>query len=196
MQHFNRRRFLKGTVTALLAMLPAFVIGFERNKLRTTARRRFLRPPGALPEDQFLKQCIGCFKCATACPNSCIEMAGFAQGLKNVHTPMIFPRKQACTLCMRCTEVCPTGALQLVSRDKEVVAEKVKMGVAVIETALCFSYYGRTCGVCYRACPYPGKALSVGLLEQPVIDPDHCVGCGLCEQACIHMPQAIRIQAI
>lgn len=196
MVKINRKRFLIGGLTALLAMVPTLVIGFKRNKLREAARRRFLRPPGALAESDFLKQCIGCFKCATACPNSCIEMAGFEHGFKNVHTPMVLPRKQACTLCMRCTEVCPTGALQRVEADKEEISKKVKMGVAVIEPALCFSYYGRTCGVCYRACPYPGKALSVGLLEQPTIDPDHCVGCGLCEQACIHMPQAIRIQAV
>ena len=189
----NRKRFMKSSVTALVAMVPMLFVGAKR---RVRTRRRFLRPPGALEEEQFLDQCIGCFKCATACPNSCIEMAGFEHGFTAVHTPVISPRKRGCTLCMRCTEVCPTGALQLISRDKEVVSEKVKMGVAVVEEGLCFSYYGRTCGVCYRACPYPGKALSVGMLEQPVVNPDHCVGCGLCEQACIHMPQAIRITPV
>ena len=47
--------------------------------------------------------------------------------------------------------------------------------------------------VCYRACPLPGKAMTISLLEQPTIHADKCVGCGLCEQACIHMPQAIRV---
>ena len=171
-------------------MLPISFIGIKR---RPQKRRRFLRPPGALVEEDFKKQCIGCFKCATACPNACIEMAGFEFGFANVHTPIVVPRKRGCTLCMRCTEVCPTGALQKIARDKQSIGERVRMGKAKVDEGLCFSYYGRTCGVCYRACPFPGKALSVGLYEQPKVDPDYCVGCGLCEQACIHMPQAIRV---
>jgi formate hydrogenlyase subunit 6/NADH:ubiquinone oxidoreductase subunit I len=35
--------------------------------------------------------------------------------------------------------------------------------------------------------------MKLGLFEKPEVNPEHCVGCGLCEQACIHMPQAIRV---
>ena len=69
----------------------------------------------------------------------------------------------------------------------------VDMGKAVLSEDICYSYAGRTCGACYRACPLPGKAMTIGLLEQPTVHIEHCIGCGLCEQACIHMPQAIRI---
>lgn len=187
----NRRRFLFALVSVLLLFTPVFYIAAKR-KLR--ARRRFLRPPGALKEKDFKKQCIGCFKCATACPNDCIEMAGIEYGFENIHTPIVVPRSKACTLCMRCTEVCPTGALTETSRDMDVVKEEVKMGTAILDPDLCYSYHGRTCGVCYRACPYPGVAMSIGMFEQPTVHEDQCVGCGLCEQACIHMPQAIRIK--
>lgn len=186
----NRRRFLFAILTALLFFTPVFFIAVRRVGFR---KRRFLRPPGALAEPEFKKQCIGCFKCATACPNDCIEMASFQYGIENVHTPVVVPRKRGCTLCMRCTEVCPTGALQEISRDMAVVAKSVKMGTAKVDPDLCFSFAGRTCGVCYRACPLPGKALTVGQYEQPTVHVDQCVGCGLCEQACIHMPQAIRV---
>jgi len=189
----NRRRFVLALLSAVVLFIPIFYIAAKRNIRR---RRRFLRPPGALAEEQFKKQCIGCFKCATACPNDCIEMAGFEHGFENVHTPNIVARSKACTLCMRCTEVCPTGALTEISRNLEVVHKEVKMGTAIVDEDLCFSYHGRTCGVCYRACPFPGKALKVGLYEQPTVNPDLCVGCGLCEQACIHMPQAIRIKSV
>ena len=186
----NRRGLLKSLLTAAFALSPALFIAAKRKKY---SRRRFLRPPGALVEHEFKDQCIGCFKCATACPNDCIEMAGMDYGWDNIHTPVIVPRSQACILCMRCNEVCPTGALQEISRDKKVIQKTVKMGIAKVNEELCFSYHGRTCGVCFRACPYAGTALTVGQYEQPTVHPEHCVGCGLCEQACIHMPQAIRV---
>ncbi len=177
--------------SAIAFFLPVYWIALKQVK---KVRRRFLRPPGALAEVDFKKQCIGCFKCATACPNDCIEMAGFEYGFENIHTPVINPRSKGCTLCMRCTEVCPTGALKEISRDKEIYSKEVKMGTAFLDKDLCYSYHGRTCGVCYRACPLPGKAMTIGLFEQPTVNADQCVGCGLCEQACVHMPQAIRIK--
>jgi MauM/NapG family ferredoxin protein len=190
----NRRRFIVALISSILFLLPVIFIG-TRRKLKNT-RTRFLRPPGALPEDEFKKQCIGCYKCATACPNDCIEMAGFEYGEENVHTPVINPRNRGCIQCMICTEVCPTGALQETKKDHISIFDNAKMGLAVVDENLCYSYFGRTCGVCYRACPYQNKALSVGLFEQPTVNPDFCTGCGLCEQACIHMPQAIRIVPI
>jgi len=187
----NRRRFIVALLSGLIFLTPVFFIGF-RKKLKRR-KQRFLRPPGALAELDFKQQCIGCYKCATACPNNCIEMAGFEYGEENVHTPVINPRNRGCIQCMICTQVCPTGALQPISTSEEDILKNSKMGLAVIDESLCFSYFGRTCGVCYRACPYPGKAITVGLFEQPKINADYCTGCGLCEQACIHMPQAIRI---
>jgi NAD-dependent dihydropyrimidine dehydrogenase PreA subunit len=93
---------------------------------------------------------------------------------------------------MACTQVCPTEALRPIEAGEEGMLQ-VKMGVAVVSFDVCYSYAGRTCGVCYRACPLPGKAMRLGLMETPIINPDQCTGCGLCEQSCVHMPQAIRV---
>lgn len=153
---------------------------------------RYLRPPGALAESDFLKACINCGQCGEVCPNRAIKFFGFANGLKSVGTPYITPREQACILCMKCGDACPSGAIQPIKREAKEIVDKVDMGHAVVDRDLCLSYQGKTCGVCYRACPLPDVAIRVGMLEQPHVK-DACVGCGLCERSCIQMPQAIRI---
>jgi len=184
-----RRGFLLSF--ALGAAAPLVLPLIDRLPHRRTNRKR-LRPPGALDEAAFLDACIGCGQCANVCPNKCITLTGMENGVKELATPQIIARARGCIVCMACTQVCPTGALQPLEPTLEGKAA-VDMGKAVLSEDICYSYAGRTCGACYRACPLPGKAMTIGLLEQPTVHIEHCIGCGLCEQACIHMPQAIRI---
>lgn len=185
----NRATFLRTMLAG--AVLP-FLIPLVEKLPRGSRFRRYLRPPGALPEKAFLDACIGCGQCANVCPNKCITLHGLEEGLARLATPMISARSKGCILCMACTQVCPTDALAKLEPTPEGIAA-VKMGTAIVSEDVCYSFAGRTCGVCYRACPLPGKAMTLGLLEQPHVHEEYCVGCGLCEQACVHMPQAIRI---
>ncbi len=185
----NRVGFFSALLTG--AVLP-FAVLFLGKLPGTRRLRRYLRPPGAQQEEAFLSACIRCGQCANVCPNQCITLAGLETGLAGLAAPVITARAQACILCMACTQVCPTGALQPLE-PTEAGRQTVSMGTAVVLEDVCYSYAGRTCGVCYRACPLPGKAMKLGLYETPIVNPEHCVGCGLCEQACVHMPQAIRI---
>lgn len=153
---------------------------------------RYLRPPGSLPEAEFIRRCIRCGQCGEACPNRCIQFFTLGDGALSYNTPYISPREKACILCMKCGDACPTGAIQPIVRDARTIIDKVKMGRAVVDKRLCLSYQGQTCGVCYRACPLQDVAIKVGMLEQPHVL-DACVGCGLCERSCIQIPQAIRI---
>ncbi len=157
-----------------------------------SAPPRYLRPPGARAEGDFESTCIRCGQCGEVCPNRCIQFFELENGMSSYGTPYIIPRDQACILCMKCGEVCPTDAIEPVERLMEPILEQVKMGKAVVDENLCLSFQGKTCGVCYRACPLQDVAIRTGLLEQPHVL-DGCVGCGLCERSCIQLPQAIRI---
>lgn len=152
-----------------------------------------LRPPGALPGGEFESACVRCFKCGSACPNQCIEFHGLGKGLRQAFTPYLEARTRGCTLCGECAKVCPSGALRPFGSEKDDWVAEVDMGTARVNEGQCYSFHGRTCGACYRACPLAGRALKIGLYETPHIDPTQCVGCGLCEQACLHLPQAIRV---
>lgn len=185
----KRRFFLVNLFSGLFVGFLFFLI---KNTPSFFSRKRYLRPPGAGSEKNFLAQCTGCGQCASVCPNKCISMYGMEEGLGNFMTPKINARAKACTLCMACNNVCPTNALQKLPMSKE-GKRQVTMGKAILMEDICYSYAGRTCGACYRACPLQGEAMTIGLFEKPTVHFDHCVGCGLCEQACIHMPQAIRV---
>jgi Pyruvate/2-oxoacid:ferredoxin oxidoreductase delta subunit len=65
----------------------------------------------------------------------------------------------------------------------------------VLERRACIPWRGEgVCRLCYYVCPYPDSAVAlVGPQQGPLFSPEHCVGCGLCEEACPEQARAIRI---
>ncbi len=155
------------------------------------ARMGILRPPGALAEESFLQACIRCELCAQACDTACIKLFGPWEG-KLAGSPYIAAADRACNLCLQCTEVCPSGALGELFAKTE-----VRMGTAVVDERLCVSHNGTgACGACHTICPLRNKAITQGLFNKPTVHPEHCVGCGLCEEACIvHERKAIQVSS-
>ena len=180
----NRRQFLS------LATFGAVAWGSAKSH---AAPDRLL-PPGAAPSKEFAERCIRCFRCAEVCPPKAIRFDSLFN-LRGTDTPFIEAQSRACILCMKCTEVCPTGALAKTPANLEIIAAQVCMGTPVLDQKRCITW-NRTgvCRLCYYACPYPDRAVKlVGPFQVPVFDPNQCVGCGLCEEACPMRAHAIRI---
>ena len=184
----SRRTFI-GSATAGLLTFAGFLFG----KQEAHGAKLLLRPPGAKPGADFNSACVRCMRCVDACPNGCLSVHGLDAGPELALTPYIHARSRGCTLCGECAKACPTDALTPFNVSRDGWLAGVAMGTARVNKAMCFSYAGRTCGACYRACPLAGQAMTIGVFETPIVHYENCVGCGLCEQACLHLPQAIRV---
>ncbi len=150
---------------------------------------KFLRPPGAVPEKEFIDRCIRCRKCQQICPYQCISPAGALHG-DAMGTPVIQAREIPCYLCMKCPPVCPTGALKT-----DIQKADVRMGVARIDRATCLPFQGIICRACYENCPIYREAITLDQEIYPVVHPEKCVGCGICEHVCPIEPSAIVVES-
>jgi ferredoxin-type protein NapG len=214
----KRRSFLVNMIQAGAAAAAAgtIVAGFaEENR----DKQLTLRPPGALPEKDFLKTCIRCGLCVEACKNrenkiiidgnEIITLKLAAPGDNApIGTPYFTARTGPCFMCddIPCMYACPTGALtpKECENDKGKVAiDYAKMGVAVIDPSSCIAFWGLQCTACYRACPEMDKAITIEWKQNkrtgkhayriPVVHEKYCTGCGMCEQACVTEKAAIKI---
>lgn len=152
--------------------------------------RPWFRPPGAVPEAEFLDMCSRCRKCVDVCPVFCIVPAQKHMGAP-LGTPILFPNEAPCTLCGDCMDICPSGALLPVPK------EFVRIGLAHISEQTCIAYGEDHCTKCHEACPvlpnavvfpddYPGTS--------PIVDPALCTGCGLCVPSCPTTPKSIEVR--
>ncbi len=154
-----------------------------------------IRPPGALDERKFLQRCVRCGECMKVCLTNGLQPTFLEAGLEGIWTPILVPKIGYCEYrCTLCGQVCPTGAIKrLAVEDKT----KIKIGLAMIDKGRCLPYaHQKTCIVCEEVCPTPKKAIwfeKIAVknrddkeltLQQPHVDLDLCIGCGICETKC------------
>ena len=152
-----------------------------------------IRPPGALPEPDFLGRCIRCGQCMKVCPTNGLQPSWRSAGPEGMFSPVLAARRGPCEPnCNACGAVCPTGAIQSLPLEEKRWA---KLGTAVIMRESCLAWAeDKRCVVCEEVCPYgaiasvqtPGAKVAV-----PVVRAASCYGCGYCEQFC-----PVRVPAI
>lgn len=154
-----------------------------------------IRPPGALDEKEFLKKCVKCGECMKVCITNGLQPTFLEAGLEGMWSPMLVPKSGYCEFrCTLCGQVCPTGAIKRLDLKEKA---KTKIGLAMIDKGRCLPYAHATpCIVCEEVCPTPKKAIWFDavkvrdrngrelILQQPRVDLELCVGCGICEAKC------------
>jgi polyferredoxin len=199
----GRRRLLASGVGALL-VVPAVSAGVQRKRTNPL----LIRPPGALPEEEFLRRCVKCGECMKVCLTNGLHPTLTEAGLEGLWTPILVPRLGYCEYnCNLCSQVCPTGAIRPVTVAEK---QKIHIGLAFVDKNRCIPYaFGRNCIVCEEHCPTPQKAITFVeekaidetgmsiILKKPVVSPELCIGCGICETKCPVVDQpAIYVTAV
>ncbi len=187
----GRRGFFKEALNQLIQPVAEFLDDRISDHLPVDEpdKRALLRPPGALPEAEFLETCHRCGNCVKNCPaNAILPLQSTQSDIAN--TPYIDPDEQPCVICdsLACMYVCPSGALQTV------YAEDIRMGLAVFSAETCLRTKEVDCTYCVDTCPIGDDAIRLtpdGFIE--VLDPG-CTGCGVCQYACPTSPKSIVVE--
>jgi ferredoxin len=181
----SRRQLLTGVAAGAAGVALAPAIQLDR-------RGGLLRPPGALPEAEFLRTCILCQECVRVCPTGGLKPVTLEGGLAAPGTPHLVPRVGACTRnpnCAHlCAQACPVGAINLIP------PEAVKIGRAIVDHPLCLAWDQQVkCLVCVEACLVEAAQMYKGRI---IVDPTRCTGCGRCENACPVAGGAIHVKSL
>ena len=200
-QKASRRRFLADVGRAACGVGAAGLLLALYAEEGVALPTQALRPPGALPADDFLGACLRCGLCVRDCPYDTLRLAELGDA-PATGTPYFVAREVPCEMCddIPCVAACPSGALDKGLSD----IEDARMGLAVlVGQETCLNLLGLRCDVCYRVCPLIDEAITLERQHNqrtgaharfiPIVHSDHCTGCGKCEQACVLEEAAIKV---
>ena len=196
----KRRHVFTSIASGIMAVPLLRISPAER-----TVHPELIRPPGSLEESEFLKRCVKCGECMKVCLTNGLQPTLFEAGPEGIWSPKLVSRIGYCAYnCTLCGQVCPTNAIRKLSMAEKA---RIKIGLAFIDQGRCLPYaFGKNCIVCEEHCPTPKKAIWFQekemvnregariMIKQPVVDPELCIGCGICEFKCpVKDRPAIRV---
>ncbi len=195
MFNVKRREFITGIAAGIIA------VPLARSLLYRKLESRLLRPPGAIPEQDFLNLCIHCGKCMKVCPTNGLQPCILEAGINGIWTPRLVPRIGGCEKnCNACGMVCPTSAIRNLSLEEKSYA---KIGTAVIDRFRCIAWeQDKPCLICDEACQYNAidmfnETIHGITIGRPYVDERICTGCGICESRCpVEGRSAIEVYSI
>ncbi len=207
----SRRRLIESAVAGALV----FPVMRSTITSKTSPQYRVIRPPGSIMETDFLRRCIKCGECMKVCPTNAIHPALLEAGFEGIWTPVLINTIGYCEYnCVLCSHVCPTGAITPLTIEKKLgkaAGQKpLKIGTAFYDRGRCLPWaMNIDCIVCEEVCPTSPKAIwfqsvevqlrdgGKKILKLPRVDPNLCIGCGICENKCpIHDYPAVRVSSI
>lgn len=175
----TRRGFLYSLTGGLASSFFLF-----NDPLKRGRRDNLIRPPGAIPEEEFLNTCIRCSECMKVCMTNTLQPSLFESGMEGLWTPRADLRFAACEqTCNLCGKVCPTQAIRDLSLQEK---KHARIGTAVILREKCLVWeQDKVCLICDEQCPY--NAIVFKMVEgfrRPFVIENKCNGCGFCEHKC------------
>jgi len=161
----------RGFITAAVCGLAAVPMLRLDGKLGKNYDPTLIRPPGSLPEPEFLDRCIRCGQCARVCPTNVIQPNVTREGIEGLWTPALNMRtgSSGCQMnCTACSHICPTAAIRPISLDEKLGRanfEKtgpIRIGTAFVDRGRCLPWaMDKPCIVCQENCPVSPKAIYV-----------------------------------
>jgi polyferredoxin len=177
---FSRR----GVVYALAGGLGAGFLATQTPFTLRQGKHQLIRPPGAIPETEFLRTCIRCGECMKSCLTNTLQPCLWESGFSGLWTPKMELRLAPCDQnCNVCGKVCPTQAIRSLSLEEKTYA---KAGTAILRKEMCLVWtQNKICLICDEICPYNAIVFRpVEGYRRPVVIASKCNGCGFCEQRC------------
>lgn len=207
----NRRRLIESAVAGAVL----FPVMRSTITSKTAPQSEVIRPPGSITEDDFLRRCLKCGECMKVCPTNAIQPALLEAGFEGIWTPTLISSIGYCEYnCVLCGHVCPTGAITPLTLEKKLgkpgKQKPVKIGTAFYDRGRCLPWaMNIDCIVCEEVCPTSPKAIwfetvevqtrdgNTKKLKRPYLDPNLCIGCGICENKCpVRDRAAVRVTSI
>ncbi len=170
----SKREFVAALTSGLAAVPLARLAGMTGDAWNPA----LIRPPGSLPEAQFLQRCIKCGQCMRICPTNVIHPSGLQAGIEGLWTPVLNFRMgtSGCQQgCIACGNLCPTAAIRPIALDERLgkgnfePTGPIRIGMAFVDRGRCLPWaMDRPCIVCQENCPVSPKAIFTRIEFRPV----------------------------